>query len=1235
MESMDDDFGDLYADVEVQASSAVGEPQENNPGNGFKSTEVHNKFIAGSVTEDSDSEDDLNIVLNDDDCDKFSVTGARSHGGSYEENENGDFGVDGTGSDNITRRVEPFSHGSELKFRGNGVERGTGAKIEVNSLFKYVRPHGSSFPSNIRVNGHTAVLSFSSKSRRGDREDDVYNQNKVATMKPLPHPFGHGFSLPWYRTILDVNIDAFEEKAWRHASADMSDFFNYGFNEDSWKEYCNSLEKLGQQTSRQARISSHYSSKLDQAYEAEAGHEIVTWEAITEDVVKVDSSLKCADRGEMLLELPKGRAIKVEDSINERQPSMDIRRPRFQDSDVIIEITVQDSTVDSSDSAKEELGHGSKSKVSESGKLDAKGDRNVCFSISASSEELNEEHYARARNVSTSSLERSLQPASNQTSLETSDHGKAYVSDMNGGCHQNMEVHISEGTAEAVVTKNKENEAACRNTHHSHTYVTETEPSLDNRSHFSPTLSFSGSDPEDSVDAASIEIQSPLRRKEPRYGTGLRKSLDHKSSRSDGPKMKLNDGEGFLEHTTPMRDKRKHESWRHQHSLKQRVVVESDDEYDPYPISDAEGDWKRYRRDGNLTEEEWKHHRGRPHGIIDQKIYPENCYEASPLSNARELCYKDYSSVYCGRQKERLKDHVYHDKETSSYYREKEPCVNRSKEFYHERRAGVAKEDDMEGFWYRGQRLPAQKILVPHTCGESGSLASRYSSASTERDIQWRRGSERLQLRKKTDHGDHPLDYKHEDEWLKQKYDSSISFTRCERGLVKSYERCIPPIRREVKVSGREGRFVDAALFHLNRSGTVESEDERQRHAYSRSLALAIDIELSARNGRRWFNTVLPRNEASDSLIERCHKHQRIVCNEEDRDSTWFSSYNYTDENNLQKDNEVQSQGRGRSKRSRVLHWREDKLLVNDRLFAQGVSFSCEKTSKHDSIHATHGSHQDEVFNDDSMLEHHGYEMISEGSNANCVKRKSFIRYRGENEQEVLKDRDPVDLIVGERKSSGRHSHSRSLVSKARVVKMGSEYPTERKADMEFHDSYGSKAANKDNCNTNGRRNNNEKQFGKFSVTECNKDLDIEEGQIIHEEQSVEDINPEKENASETMMQRGKAKMRTLLVDSASDKNGAVGEYENKRILETLAKMEKRRERFRDPITIKREQDKISAPQVELVVQTNETKRQRPARKRQWGVSGEAGFSFSVLKGQVTAAVVHAFKHHNHHVSSV
>ncbi|XWS53518.1 hypothetical protein CRYUN_Cryun10bG0008200 [Craigia yunnanensis] len=1308
MDSMDDDFGDLYADVEVQASSAIGslyiEPDDSNsPSNCSKSTDEDEKFVSDSVMEDSDSEDDLNIVLNDDDCKKFSVTGARSHGGGYEEDEDGDFGVERTGLDKISRQVEPVGDGSEPNSSGNGVERGTGANIGFNSHFKYVRPHGSSFPSNMRVNGCTGVSSFSSMSGRGDREDDVYSQKKVgslvqvanrhATTNSLPHQVGYGFSLPWYRlvnatlifdyiesnllwvpcmynglkkkiilglfklyvscvlpalisfgTILDVNIDAFEEKPWRHPGVDITDFFNFGFNEDGWKGYCNSLEKFWQQSSRQARIPVYYSSKFDQTYEVEAGHKTTTQEAMTVDLAKVEPSFKCADRGEILLELPKGRAIQVEDSINERQPSMDLRRPRFQDSDVIILITVQDSTVDSSDSAKEELGRGSKYEVSESGKLDAEDDRDVCFSVSASSDDLSEEHYARVRNVSTSSSGRSLQPttASNQTSLETNNHRKDKLSDMNGGCHPNMDVCILEGIAEAMETKNKENEVACRNTQQSDPCITETESSLDNRSHFSPTLSFSESGSEerseDCVRAVSVEVPSPLRRQSLDYITELQKSVAsyNKSSRSDGCKRKSDDGEDYSIHTSPVRDKEKHESWRHRHFEKQRILIESDD--DTYPISDAEGNWKRYRRHRNPVAEEWKHHCGRPHGITDRKIYPENCYEVSPLPKARELCAKVYLSVYCGRWKERPQDLGYHDREGSSYYREKGPCVNGSKrfadshvravhtkahlsfkedsdqfvrknwkgkEFYHERRAGMDKEDDMDGFWYRGQRLPAQQGLGPRTYWESGRLVSGYSSVSTERDIQWRRGNDRLHRRKKTDHYDCPLDYKHEDEWLKEKYGRSISFTRCERDMVELYERCLPPIRREVKVSGRKGRYVDAAYFHLDRPGPVESEDEYRRHTYNRSLALATDREPSTPNGRRWCNTLSSRNEAYDSkLIERYHRHQRRECHEEDRDSGWFGCYNYTDnyEGGMQNDNQVQAWRRGHSKRSRILHWREDKLLLNDRLFAQEVSFSCEKTSKHDLIHARRGSLLDEMLINDLMLEHHGCEMISEGNNANCLKRNSIIRYRGEHEQKVRKDRDSVDLIVGEGKSSGRHSDGRSLICNASPEKMSLEFPMEWKSLRDFNDSCGSKAVKTDIPNPGGSRNN-EKQLGKFSVIECNQDLDIEEGQILCEEQNIEGINPKKETSSENMMQRSKVKMRTLHADNASRENRAVGEYDNKRILETLAKMEKRRERFKDPITIKREPDKTCEPQVELVVDTNEIKQQRPARKRQWGVS--------------------------------
>lgn len=46
-----------------------------------------------------------------------------------------------------------------------------------------------------------------------------------------------------FRTIVDVNIDAFDEKPWKLPGADITDFFNFDFDEDSWKNYCNHLVK--------------------------------------------------------------------------------------------------------------------------------------------------------------------------------------------------------------------------------------------------------------------------------------------------------------------------------------------------------------------------------------------------------------------------------------------------------------------------------------------------------------------------------------------------------------------------------------------------------------------------------------------------------------------------------------------------------------------------------------------------------------------------------------------------------------------------------------------------------------------------------------------------------------------------------------------------------------------------------------------------------------------------------
>lgn len=43
------------------------------------------------------------------------------------------------------------------------------------------------------------------------------------------------------RTIFDVNIETFERKPWRHPGVDIGDFFNFGLDEESWKDYCNHL----------------------------------------------------------------------------------------------------------------------------------------------------------------------------------------------------------------------------------------------------------------------------------------------------------------------------------------------------------------------------------------------------------------------------------------------------------------------------------------------------------------------------------------------------------------------------------------------------------------------------------------------------------------------------------------------------------------------------------------------------------------------------------------------------------------------------------------------------------------------------------------------------------------------------------------------------------------------------------------------------------------------------------
>ncbi|KFM68871.1 Pre-mRNA 3'-end-processing factor FIP1, partial [Stegodyphus mimosarum] len=45
-------------------------------------------------------------------------------------------------------------------------------------------------------------------------------------------------------SMYEFNLDTIEDKPWRKPGADITDYFNYGFNEDTWKAYCEKQRKL-------------------------------------------------------------------------------------------------------------------------------------------------------------------------------------------------------------------------------------------------------------------------------------------------------------------------------------------------------------------------------------------------------------------------------------------------------------------------------------------------------------------------------------------------------------------------------------------------------------------------------------------------------------------------------------------------------------------------------------------------------------------------------------------------------------------------------------------------------------------------------------------------------------------------------------------------------------------------------------------------------------------------------
>jgi pre-mRNA 3'-end-processing factor FIP1 len=56
------------------------------------------------------------------------------------------------------------------------------------------------------------------------------------------------------RSILDVDPESLEDKPWRKPGADITDYFNFGFNEFTWRAYCSKQKAIRDEQGANRRI---------------------------------------------------------------------------------------------------------------------------------------------------------------------------------------------------------------------------------------------------------------------------------------------------------------------------------------------------------------------------------------------------------------------------------------------------------------------------------------------------------------------------------------------------------------------------------------------------------------------------------------------------------------------------------------------------------------------------------------------------------------------------------------------------------------------------------------------------------------------------------------------------------------------------------------------------------------------------------------------------------------------
>ncbi|KAK1380358.1 hypothetical protein POM88_027102 [Heracleum sosnowskyi] len=1132
MDSTDDDFGDLYADVEVAASSAINgvleasnSPAKDEKDEIFKSPRCSDDEFDENV---SDSEDDFDIVLNDDDCDGLDISRLRNV--DEEANEGKEVGEEAKdGSDRSRMCLDNLESG----------DRRNVAKV-VNSQYKYMRPQSSTVASTTKSSKCEGPATYSCPSLKGEQEDNGLYHG----MRPKAQGQSiHQFSLPRSRTIVDVNIDAFDEKPWRHPGADITDYFNFDFDEDSWKNYCNHLDRYRHGDISPARVTSDF-PKHNGFHQRRTDHETIAHSSaeITRKGGRMFCKSESPSKEQEYSYMHKGRAIQVAGSITERRSSMDTRWQSDRDSDVVIQIDVQESKEPCTLKEQVVPVNCSKQGAYENGTSGVDDMDGLTFG-SSSEDDLDNESL-----VGDAFDEGSVMPNSERCSVRKHSLEEAALGD-------------SEENIKNVETLNKIKEEASRSTSNTAPTILEAEFPHNECYQYSRSPSFSGSDHEDYRNGAHHHVEKSyryVRSPAPNSLTGYQKAVPpvhhhSKNFRSHSGRIKYRDSKDAARYGQP-------------------VHQEKDSLYGVYGSKSYTSGYKG--TSNSVTDRDYDHYFEH-----DQSRQKDKLYGYSGCHEDEFLYYKetDFSVNFCD---EKFPDYQIEDECTKyprkkGYQRLKVP-VNQFLPRNSDERAYRLRDDMLERDWDHREN----SYTVDHR--ESSYL----SYPENEIDTRWKRkgGEPEFTRRLQND-----IEFFPEPKYLhdssQQKYKRTDPYdARGRSNYFYEYEERLPYTRSGAKSPARSSRKC------------MEDKDDFWRSSHRRSFNSRPNRGAHTLKSS-WHSTLSPKSDTYE-INERQEIYEKHIWTERSQDIDIFGGN--TETLNREKDvgdydDRAYSSIRRCHRQSELLHWNEDEGLLmeqNDNYHAETASFSCKRTLWNKRFNAEDRTGHARNVTYDMQVDNLNCKWMSERDMGKQGHRSFDMYYGGGHDQALLRCGDSVDLhlVHGDEKSRGRSSAAGSVMFTGRHNNKAC-HPVDEQQSMftelgETRTKMARQVKNPDLKITHKDVN-----FPSGISDTLQKALDIEEGQILTDD-IMEDAM--KSNISVTGNLSQTKEVKRLPEENATKVN-----MSNPQILEVIAKMEKRRERFKEPITLK---DKLPEPlPVSAEDASGTMKQQRPARKRRWG----------------------------------